>query len=55
MGLERMDFLQGEEPYKLQWADSCNVTTSLAIASRAAYPFWAWNTAVRHLSAEYRV
>jgi CelD/BcsL family acetyltransferase involved in cellulose biosynthesis len=54
-GCRKIDFLQGREPYKLQWADSCSDTTTWAMARRVAYPFWAWNTAVRNLALEYRV
>jgi CelD/BcsL family acetyltransferase involved in cellulose biosynthesis len=54
-GFDKIDFLQGAEPYKLQWANSCNDTTTWAIARRQAYPFWAWNTALRNLAIEYRV
>jgi CelD/BcsL family acetyltransferase involved in cellulose biosynthesis len=54
-GIRAIDFLQGTESYKMRWADSCTQTTSWAIARRAAYPFWVWNTAVRNLAIEYRV
>jgi CelD/BcsL family acetyltransferase involved in cellulose biosynthesis len=54
-GCNKIDFLQGTEPYKMQWADSCTHTTTWAIARRSAYPFWAWNTSIRNLAAEYRV
>jgi CelD/BcsL family acetyltransferase involved in cellulose biosynthesis len=54
-GCDRIDFLQGTEPYKLQWANSCRTTTTWALARRAAYPFWWWNTAIRNLAIEYRV
>jgi CelD/BcsL family acetyltransferase involved in cellulose biosynthesis len=54
-GCRSIDFLQGTEPYKLQWADSCTDTTTWALARRSAYPLWAWNTTVRNLAIEYRV
>jgi CelD/BcsL family acetyltransferase involved in cellulose biosynthesis len=54
-GCSKIDFLQGTEPYKLQWANSCTETTTWALARRSAYPFWAWHTAIRNLAIEYRV
>jgi CelD/BcsL family acetyltransferase involved in cellulose biosynthesis len=51
----KLDFLQGTEPYKMQWADACTETVTWAAARRSAYPFWLWNTAVRNLVIEYRV
>jgi CelD/BcsL family acetyltransferase involved in cellulose biosynthesis len=54
-GCGKIDFLQGTEPYKMQWADSCTNTTTWALARRLAYPVWAWNTTVRNLAIEYRV
>ena len=54
-GCDKIDFLQGTEPYKLQWANTCNETTTWAIARRVAYPFWVWNTTIRNLAAEYHV
>jgi CelD/BcsL family acetyltransferase involved in cellulose biosynthesis len=54
-GCDRIDFLQGTEPYKLQWANSCSDTTTWALARRAAYPIWWWNTTIRNLAIEYRV
>lgn len=49
-----IDFLQGEEPYKLDWATGQRRTYSVAISSRLGYPFWAWTTRVRDMAAEYR-
>ena len=53
-GLDTMDFMQGEEPYKQQWSDLTTLTTTFALARPSAYPMWAWNTRVRHFAAEYR-
>lgn len=54
-GLQRLDFMQGNEPYKWLWADLTTVTKSFALARPMAYPIFAWNTAVRKFAAEYRV
>jgi CelD/BcsL family acetyltransferase involved in cellulose biosynthesis len=53
-GFDRIDFMQGNEPYKLQWSDLTTATRSFALARPMAYPIWLWNTAVRKFAAEYR-
>jgi CelD/BcsL family acetyltransferase involved in cellulose biosynthesis len=54
-GLQRIDFMQGNEPYKQLWSDLTTVTKSFALARPMAYPIWAWNTNVRKFAAEYRL
>lgn len=53
-GMEKIDFMQGTEPYKLLWSDLTTSTKSFVIARPIAYPLWAWNTTVRNFAAEYR-
>lgn len=53
-GLSELDFLQGTEAYKRDWATHQHETVSIALSRPLAYPFWAWNTKVRRLAAEYR-
>ncbi len=52
--MEKIDFMQGTEPYKLLWSDLTTPTKSFVIARPMAYPLWAWNTKVRNFAAEYR-
>ncbi len=53
-GVDKIDFMQGTEPYKQLWSDLTTLTKSFAIARPMAYPIWAWNTTVRRFAAEYR-
>jgi CelD/BcsL family acetyltransferase involved in cellulose biosynthesis len=52
--LDRLDFMQGNEPFKMLWSDLTTVTKSFALARPMAYPIWAWNTRVRKFAAEFR-
>lgn len=54
-GYREIDFMQGDEAYKLSWTETLRQTRSFALARALAYPVWAWNTKVRKLAAEYRV
>ena len=54
-GVDKIDFMQGTEPYKHRWSDLTTLTKSFAIARPIAYPLWAWNTSVRRFAAEYRI
>jgi CelD/BcsL family acetyltransferase involved in cellulose biosynthesis len=54
-GLDKFDFIQGNEPFKRQWSDLTTVTKSFALARPIAYPMWAWTTRVRKFAAEYRI
>jgi len=53
-GRRELDFMQGMETYKLDWTNGLHTTQSFAVSRNIAYPFWAWNTKVRRLAAEYR-
>jgi CelD/BcsL family acetyltransferase involved in cellulose biosynthesis len=53
-GMDRIDFMQGNEPYKRLWADLTTTTKSFALARPIAYPVWAWTTRVRRFAAVYR-
>ena len=54
-GYTALDFMQGEERYKLCWTSDTRETVSHAIAAPAAFPVWAWNTKLRNLIIEYKV
>jgi CelD/BcsL family acetyltransferase involved in cellulose biosynthesis len=49
-----LDFLQGNEPYKSEWATHERATVTTTLSKPLAYPVWAWNTKVRRMAAEYR-
>jgi CelD/BcsL family acetyltransferase involved in cellulose biosynthesis len=54
-GFDALDFMQGEEPYKFQWADTAAETASHLIAPLSGWPVWAWNAKARKLIVEYKV
>lgn len=49
-----LDFMQGDEPYKLSWADDVAETVSHAVSGPQALPVWAWNTKLRNLIVEFK-
>jgi CelD/BcsL family acetyltransferase involved in cellulose biosynthesis len=53
-GLNTLDFMQGEEPYKRLWSDLTTPTKSFAFARPIAYPMWVLNTRLRKFALEYR-
>jgi CelD/BcsL family acetyltransferase involved in cellulose biosynthesis len=53
-GLERLDFLQGLEEYKLAWGSETRETVAFAVAGLAGAPALAWNAHWRRLAIRYR-
>ena len=53
-GFAVLDFMQGDESYKLSWADDVTQTVSHAVAGPQALPVWAWNTKLRNLIVEFK-
>jgi CelD/BcsL family acetyltransferase involved in cellulose biosynthesis len=53
-GGREIDFMQGEESYKFEWADQCPLTRSYLLARRTALARWAWNAYIRKFTFEYR-
>lgn len=54
-GIQTLDFMQGEEPYKYLWADGVRETVSHAISPVEALPVWLWNAKLRKMIVEYKV
>lgn len=53
-GLQLLDFMQGEEPYKATWCDTQQETHTVALARRGHAPLWWWNVTRRRLLVEYK-
>ncbi len=53
--ISAIDFMEGLEPYKCNWADAQADCVTHAVSPVAGFPLWMWNTKFRNLIVEYKV